>query len=177
MIRSTWKLRARRGMTLMEVVIAIGVIAFVIPLILGATGSSGNSRRNAEADTRSVWLAREAQRQVLSKWAEPARESVIADSIAFPEFSSAASPLVLAFDAQGEFIAGGGPQDLSAPSKIPKAAYLVAVHGETYTPPGGAGAAGLFSQLHIRVLSPAKATPATRSTYRYNLITTRQGTL
>lgn len=177
MMKFTRKRRARRGMTLMEVVIAIGVIAFVIPLILAATGTSGNSRRNAEADTRSVWLAREVQRQVLSKWAEPARESVITDSIAFPEFSSEASPLVLAFDAQGEFISEGNAQDLSAPSKIAKAAYLVAIHGETHTPPGAAGAAGLFSLLHIRVLSPAKASPTVRSTYRYSLVTTRHGTL
>lgn len=171
------KCHARRGMTLMEVVIAIGVIAFVVPLILAATGSAGDSRRNAGADTRSVWLAREVQRQVLSKWAEPARDSVITGSLTFPAFSSQAAPLVLAFDAEGEFIAEGSAQDLSAPSKIQKAAYLVAVHGESFTPPGGAGATGLFSLLQIRVLNPAKASPASRATYRYNLITTRQGTL
>ena len=79
---------AQRGMTLMEVVIAIGVVAFVIPLILAATGSAGNSRRNAEADTRSVWLAREVQQQVLSKWADPVRESAITNALTFPTFSS-----------------------------------------------------------------------------------------
>lgn len=166
-----------RGMTLMEVVIAIGVVAFVIPLILAATGSAGDARHNAEADTRSVWLAREVQRQVLLKWAEPARESVITDSIAFPIFSSEASPLVLAFDAEGKFISVGGAQDLSAPTKIPKAAYLVFVCGESYIPSGGASSADQFCLLHIRVLNPAKSTPGKRITYHYNLITARKGTL
>ncbi len=169
--------RTRRGLTLMEVVIAIGVVAFVIPVILAMTATTGNSRRDAEADTRSVWLAREAQRQVLSNWAVPARESGIIADLAFPTFSSDASPLVLAFDSEGKFISEGGAQDLSASCKIPKAAYLVTVFGEAYTPPGGAGAPGLFSLLTIRVLNPAKSAPAKRSTYRYNLITTRQGTL
>jgi len=169
------KLHARRGMTMMEVVIAIGVLAFVVPMILTMTVTTGDSRRNAEADTRSVWLAREVQRQVLSKWAEPVRESVITVIPAFPAFASEAAPLVLAFDVNGKFISEGGAQDLSATSKIPKAAYLVTVYGETYSPPGGAGAPGLFSLLRIRVLHPAKSAPTKRSTYRYNLITTRQG--
>ena len=164
-----------RGLSLMEVVIALGIIAFAIPLILAATGSAGKSRLNAEADTRSVWLAKEVQQEVLSKWADPARESVITGSLTFPEFSSEALPVVLAFDNQGKFIAEGSAQDLSAPTKIPKATYLVTVHGEAQNPAGGG--ANLFSILRIRVLHPAKSAPAGRSTYRYNLITTRQGTL
>ncbi len=61
---------SRPGMTLMEVVIAIGVVAFVVPLILAATGSAGSSRRDAEADTRSAWIAKEVQRQMILKWSE-----------------------------------------------------------------------------------------------------------
>lgn len=165
----------QRGMTLMEVVISIGVVAFAIPLILAATGSAGKTRLNAEADTRSVWLAREVQQEVLSKWAEPARESVITEDLAFPAFSSEASPVVLAFDNLGNFIAEGDDADLGAPTAIPKAVYLVAVHGEAHNP--AVGGANLFSLLHVRVLHPAKSPPASRSTYGYKLITTRQGTL
>lgn len=166
---------APRGMTLMEVVIAIGVVAFAIPLILAATGSSNSSRRNAEADTRSAWLVREVQRQILAKWATPPRESDIAATLAFPAFSTSAAPLVLAYDADGKFLAEGTAADLTAASKIPKAVYLIAVHGETHTPPGSS--AGSLSLLHIRVLHPAKAAPASRSIFRYDLISTRHGNL
>lgn len=163
------------GMTLMEVVIAIGVVAFVIPLILAATGSAGDSRRSAEADTRSVWLARQVQQEVLSKWAEPPRSSVIESAIAFPAFASADSPEVLAYDTGGVFLAKGSAADLTAPSKVPNAAYLVAVHAEAYEPVGVPAVPGKLAMLHIRVIHPAKAAPGGRSTYRYNLVTPRQG--
>ncbi|QTN32984.1 type II secretion system protein [Akkermansiaceae bacterium] len=177
MMKPVRKHLARRGMTLMEVVIAIGLVAFVVPIILTMTATTGNNRRNAEADTRSAWLAREVQRQVLSKWAEPVRESFITASPGFPAFASEASPLVLAFDSAGTFISEGGAQDLSASSKIPKASYLVTVYGEAHTPAGTGNAPDLFSLLRIRILHPAKSAPAARSVFRYNLITTRQGTL
>lgn len=177
MMRPERKRSIRPGMTLMEVVIAIGVLAFVIPVVLTMMASSGNSLRSSEADTRSVWIARAVQREVLSKWAEPPRESFISESLGFPAFASEDSPLVLAFDAEGEFISEGTTQDLSGSSQIQEATYLVSVYAEPYTPPGSAAAAEPFSKLMIRVLHPAKSAPAKRSTYRYNLVTTRQGTL
>lgn len=169
------KSHARRGMTLMEVVIAIGIVAFIIPVILTMTASSGDSLRSSEADTRSVWIARQVQREILSKWAEPPRESFITGSLAFPAFSSETEPLILAFDAAGEFISEGAAEELTASSKIPNATYLVSVYAEAYTPPGGAASAAPLSMLRIRVLHPAKSSPGKRSSYRYNLITTRQG--
>ena len=175
MMKPAGKRRILPGMTLMEVVIALGVVAFVIPVILTIMASSGDSLRNAEADTRSVWLARAVQREVLSKWAQPERESVITGSLAFPAFASGAEPLVLAFDGEGKFISEGAAADLSTSSKIPGATYLVSVYAEAHAPAGLAVATGTFSILHIRVLHPAKSPPAKRSTFRYNLITTRQG--
>lgn len=169
--------RPKNGMTLTEVVIAIGVVAFVIPIILAATGSANSSRLGAEADTRSAWLAREAQREILSAWADPAAESVFGASLDFPEFASGSSPEILAYDSDGNFLTKGTPQDLSGPSRIPKATYLVAVHGETHRPPNLAPGSNSLSLLTIRVLHPAKAAPAKRSDLRYQLISPRQGTL
>jgi type II secretory pathway pseudopilin PulG len=163
-------------MTLMEVVIALGVVAFAIPLILAATGSAADTRRSAEADTRSAWLARQVQQEILAAWAEPQLPSVIDPAPAFPDFADEASPEILAYDSDGNFLAKGTADDLSAPSRIPKAVYLVTAYGEAYTPPGSA-AANSLSLIRIRVLHPAKATPGKRSTYRYNLINPRQGTL
>jgi len=167
--------RPKRGMTLTEVVIALGVVAFAIPIILAATGSASSSRLSAEADTRSAWLAREVQREIISAWAD--RESVIAAPLDFPEFADEASPEILAYDSDGNFLAMGTAADLNAPSMIPKAAYLVAVHGVAHRPPNLAAGADSLSLLTIRVLHPAKVSPAKRSDLRYLLISPRKGIL
>ncbi|MBC7980728.1 MAG: hypothetical protein H7Y36_09225 [Armatimonadetes bacterium] len=167
----------RNGMTLMEVVIAIGVVAFVVPLILAATTSAGNSRRNAEADTRSAWITRQVQQEILAKWATPEHPSVITTPISFPAFSSKASPTVLAYDRDGEFVAAAPDSDLTARSTIAGAVYLVSVYGEEYFPPNLIGAATRLSRLHIHVHHPANVAPSRRSIYRYNLISSRQGIL
>lgn len=160
----------RSGMTLMEVVIAIGVVAFVVPLIFAATTSAGNSRRNAEADTRSAWLARHAQRQIIAAWAQPPVESDIETPFPFPEAAAAASPpVVLLYDREGEFVSEGGEVDEDSPSRVPNAAYVVTVTAETQDGP--------IALVSITVSHPAKSAPANRGTYRYKFLSTRQGTL
>ena len=164
----------------MEVVIAIGVVGFVVPIILTATASTSSSRLSAEADTRSAWLAKDVQRELLSKWATPVRQSVISNDVPFPEFSSTSDPIVLAYDSEGNFVAEGDASDIDSPSTIPKAAYLVTVYGEAHTPPNLTvipPATAPLSLLRIRVLHPAKSTPANRSDLRYNILTYRQGSL
>lgn len=167
----------KRGMTLTEVIIALGVVGFVIPVILAATGSANISRLGAEADTRSAWLAREAQQEIISAWAEPARDSAFEAALAFPRFAEESSPEILIYDAEGNFLTKGTSADLSAPCRIPKATYLVAVHGEAHGPPNLAPGTDSLSLLRIRVLHPAKAAPAKRSDLRYTIISPRQGIL
>lgn len=46
----------RRGVTLIESVIAIGVLAVAIPMVFGALAESGKSGMAAQAETRSTWI-------------------------------------------------------------------------------------------------------------------------
>lgn len=46
----------RRGASLIEAVIAIGVLAVAIPLVFGALAESGNSGLASQAETRSTWI-------------------------------------------------------------------------------------------------------------------------
>lgn len=46
----------KRGSTLIEVVIAVGVMAVAVPLVFGALAESGKSGMSAEAETRSTWI-------------------------------------------------------------------------------------------------------------------------
>lgn len=166
-----------QGMTLMEVVIAIGVVAFVVPLILAATGSAGSSRRNAEADTRSAWIARQVQQELIVSWGKHPAKSVFAENKNFPSFASEGSPDILLFDSGGEFLEKGSASDFTKASQVKDAAYVVAMYAEEYNPPNLTATANPLCILRIRILHPAKAAPSSRSTHRYNLITTKQGTL
>lgn len=44
------------GSSLIEVVIAVGVMAVAVPLVFGALAESGKSGLSAEAETRSAWM-------------------------------------------------------------------------------------------------------------------------
>lgn len=161
-------------MALMEVVIAIGVIAFTIPIILAATGAVMGTKASAEADTRSAWLAREAQRQIIANWRDDEVSDIVTD-LAFPEFALSASPIVLLYDGNGEFLAEGGAQDLTASSGVNGAVYLVTFHGERYIPPNASGSPDVLSLLRIKVLHPAKGAPESRIAYCYKVVTPQGG--
>ncbi len=45
-----------RGSSLIETVIAMGVLAVAIPLVFGALAESGKSTQSSEAETRSTWI-------------------------------------------------------------------------------------------------------------------------
>ncbi len=45
-----------RGSSLIETVIAMGVLAVAIPLVFGALAESGKSGLSSEAETRSTWI-------------------------------------------------------------------------------------------------------------------------
>ncbi len=45
-----------KGTSLMEVMIAVGVLAIAIPLVFGAMIQSGESNLSAQAETRSSWI-------------------------------------------------------------------------------------------------------------------------
>ena len=46
----------QRGSSLIEAVIAMGVLAVAIPLVFGAIAESGRSNISSEAETRSTWI-------------------------------------------------------------------------------------------------------------------------
>jgi hypothetical protein len=162
-------------MTLMEVVIAIGVVAFIVPIFLVMSNTAGDARLNAEADTRSAWLAREVHREILAAWSQPARDSVFGAEMNFPGFADETTPEILAYDSDGNFLTKGGATDFNGRSNIPNASFLVAVYGEAHTPPNAAPAGENLSLIHIRVLHPAKAPPENRREYHYQVISSRPG--
>ena len=53
---SLFKTSRNRGSSLIETVIAMGVLAVAIPLVFGALAESGKSGLSSQAETRSTWI-------------------------------------------------------------------------------------------------------------------------
>lgn len=55
-----------RGSSLIETVIAMGVLAVAIPLVFGALAEGGKSGMASEADTRSTWIVPSCMAEILA---------------------------------------------------------------------------------------------------------------
>lgn len=58
------KFSPKSGASLMETVIAMGVLALAIPLVFAAVAAAGNSGRSAEAETRAAWIVPACLREI-----------------------------------------------------------------------------------------------------------------
>jgi len=88
------------GSSLIEVVIAVGVMAVAVPLVFGALAESGKSGMSAEAETRSAWMIPicmdeiRASREGRSKYFTPTTTGQV--------FPPASEVWALAFSAEGK---------------------------------------------------------------------------
>lgn len=55
-----------RGSSLIEAVIAVGVLSVAIPLVFGALAESGKSNLSSEAETRSTWIVPSCMEEILA---------------------------------------------------------------------------------------------------------------
>lgn len=155
----------RRGFTLMEVVVALGIVAFAVPLILTTLASSSRARLQSENDTRSAWLARDVQQELIAAWS--AQQSVINPAPAFPQFANPTTPLVLLYDKEGKFISQGTSDDFSRGHATGGAFYLVSLYGEpALASPLKEGTSDLC-HLSLSIESPAAARKEKRSRFVY----------
>ncbi len=163
----------RRGLTLMEAVIALGVIAFAVPLIVAASSQSSKTRVSAEADTRSAWLAQDLQRQLIDSWND--RQTIaFATKPQFPDFSTASSPTVLIYDNDGALLQSGTTQEFTNGSSNPKASYIVTIYGTGATPNNLTTAEKNLSKVTISIENPAKAKAPIRNRNVFTMLIPRQ---
>jgi hypothetical protein len=94
------KFHPNRGSSLVEAVIAMGVLAVAIPLVFGALVESGNSNVSSEADTRSTWIVPACMEEILaSREGKPQFFTPTAVGQVFPP---AGEIWALAFNAEGK---------------------------------------------------------------------------
>jgi len=165
-----------KGMTLLETVIAIGVIAVAVPLVLAATGASMADRMNAEADTKSAWLAKNVEEQVAAIWATPRQPSDLPKTLNldFPVTGTEADPVVLIYDQDLNFVAEGGSSDFKSGSKLANARFLVAIHSTAQAPGNLTTTSPEMARLFLRIESPAKAPDKKRQSNKYSILMPKQ---
>ncbi len=99
-----------RGSSLVEAVVAMGVLSVAIPLVFGALAESGKSNISSEAETRSTWIVPTCMEEILaSREGKPQFFTATTVGQVFPP---AGDVWALAFSAEGKPI-----------GKIAKAVY------------------------------------------------------
>jgi len=89
-----------RGSSLIEVIIAVGVMAVAIPLVFGAMAESGKTNFSSEAETRSTWIIPACIEEIrASRAGQPQFFTATAIGQAFPP---AGDIWCLAFSAEGK---------------------------------------------------------------------------
>lgn len=164
----------QRGFTLMETVIALGIIAFAVPIILAATSNGSKSRRNGEAETRSAWIATDLQRTLTEAWRDIPHEAFAPPPV-FPDFSAANAPLVFHYDNNGKFLEVGNNAEFQNGTKLPRSVYLVTIYGVGRDPQNlNSTPRKQLSLVTIDVHFPAQAPLGRRQISTYNVMIPRQ---
>ncbi len=91
-----------RGSSLIEAVIALGVLAVAIPLVFGAIAGSGKSGMSAEAETRSTWIVPACMDEIQASRAGNPR--FLTATVTGETFPRSGDVWALAFSPQGKIL-------------------------------------------------------------------------
>jgi prepilin-type N-terminal cleavage/methylation domain-containing protein len=162
-----------RGITLIETVIALAIIAVAVPLILAATAVSTRTRMNSETDTRSAWVSRNVQQELTAAW-RGLPSPLFPEKPSFPVLASAAAPDTLLYDADGIFLARAQSSDYADGTRYDRAIYMVTVFAEKQNPSNFTVNDESLSRVQISIAHPARAPLAKRNTHSYTVLIPRQ---
>lgn len=136
---ATVKTLPTRGSSLIETVIAVGVLAVAIPLVFGALAESGKSSMSSEAETRSTWMIPACMEEIQAS--RDGRPQFFTSTTVGQVFPPAGDVWALAFSPEGKPL-----------GKLSKAVYdkgtkevagkpvrfIISISAATITPPTGA---------------------------------------
>lgn len=91
-----------RGTSLIEAVIATGVLAVAVPLVFGAFAESGKTGISAEAETRSTWIVPACMEEIQAS--REGRSQYFETTTVGTTFPSTGDVWALAFSSEGRVI-------------------------------------------------------------------------
>lgn len=149
-------------MTLMEIVIALGVIAFALPLLLMTAAAAGKHSSHSAFVTRAAWLAKDLHLRLVDE-----RNGLSNSQAVIPfflggeaQFIERNAPLVLLLNKDGKVISSIDSSDLSAAIPEREGAYLIAFHAEAL--PDREQDSPTLVQVFMRIQAPPQATLSKR---------------
>ena len=89
----------RRGTSLIEVVVAIGVLAVAVPLVFAVIARSGQNAANARAETRATWIIPACLHEIEA--ARTGASQLIPPRLPGQPFPAAGQLLAIAFSEDG----------------------------------------------------------------------------
>ena len=152
----------RRGASLIETVIAMGVLAVAVPLVFGALAESGKSGQTSEAETRSTWMVPLCMEEIeASRAGKPRYFTATAVNASFP---AGGDVWALAFSAEGKPVGKmtKATYDKGATNVDGKAIrYIASLSAAPVVTPAGS-AAPPMSRVRISLEYPSGAPAAKR---------------
>lgn len=100
----------RRGVTLVEAVTSVLVLALAVPLVFGTMGEAAKSGMASAAETRAAWIVAACLREIEAS--REGRSAVLPASSAGGEFPPAGDLWVLGFSRDGRMV-----------GRVPKSGY------------------------------------------------------
>jgi Tfp pilus assembly protein PilV len=99
MISLTRHCRSAPGATLVESVIAVGVLAVAVPLVFGSLAEAGKNGASAQAETRSAWIVPACMAEIQAS--RDGRPQFFTSTAIGQPFPAAGDVWALAFSADG----------------------------------------------------------------------------
>ncbi len=148
-----------RGSSLIETVIAMGVLAVAIPLVFGALAESGKSTISSEAETRSTWIVPICMAEILAS--REGRPQFFSTTKAGEVFPPSSEVWAIAFTSEGRPVGKLSKEIYTKGSKELNGqpiSYIATINANTTPTPTGAVP---MLRAKITLEFPA-AVPATR---------------
>lgn len=154
----------RSGFSLMEVVIAVGVLAVAIPVVMAMLVTGNRSSRVATDETQAALIVRSVMQEVRS--ARDGRGALVEGTLPWPDFPSGGQRLVFSVDQEGRLAEQLEAGDYAAGVRDGEVKYLVSVAGALH-PLEGQPDLDVLSKVVVSVEGPPAAKPEDRRKFEY----------